>query len=151
MWSVNIAVPFLTIAYSFNRLKEVDKFSFNIGREENQTQCGYKHLGFWEECCFFSLIYRPWIKCSRKQQRSGKMKRHLSDWVIIMMCLLLSGDIHQCPGPVSKDFEGIILDDPDMSHRVSTVEQCRSSEVAVEWSSIVECWRDLLPCLNQEM
>ncbi len=76
------------------------------------------------------------------------MKRHLSDWVIIMMCLLLSGDIHQCPGPVSRDFEGIISGDSDMRPRVSTVEQCRNSEIAVEWSSIADCWRDLLPCFE---
>lgn len=46
------------------------------------------------------------------------MKRHLSDWVIIMMCLLLSGDIHQCPGPVSRDFEGTISGDPDKDPEV---------------------------------
>ncbi len=117
----------------FNRLKEVVEFSFNIGREEKQTRYGYKHRGFGKSVVFL-LIYHPWINCSRKQRRSGKMKRHLSDWVIIIMCLLLSGDIHQCPGPVSRDFEGTISGDPDIRPRVS--------------SSIADCWRDLLPCFE---
>ncbi len=52
----------------FDRLKEVDELLFNIGREEKQTRCGYKHLGFGKSVVF-PPIYHRWIICSRKQQK----------------------------------------------------------------------------------
>lgn len=92
-----------------------------------------------------TLIFRPWITCSKKQRRG--QKRQLSDLLIILMCLLVSGDIHQCPGPGScKGGEGVCPTFAADGRRALGAEQCRRSEIGVEWSLMADQWSDLRPC-----
>lgn len=117
-------------------------FDFNIGIK--QPRCGCKHLGFGKNV-IYTLIFRPWITCSKKQRRG--QKRQLSDLLIILMCLLVSGDIHQCPGPGScKGGERVCQTFAADGRRALGAEQCRRSEIGVEWSLMADQWNDLRPC-----
>lgn len=67
-----------------------------------------------------------------KTQKPYQAKCHTSNLFIITLCLLLSGDVHQCPGPISSVVDGAMwpsVNQPGLATafdvRVQQVGECR--------------------------
>nr|XP_055051183.1 uncharacterized protein LOC129436946 [Misgurnus anguillicaudatus] len=59
----------------------------------------------------FTITFLTRRRFYRRKSEGSVYKQQHNNAVIIAICLLLSGDIHQCPGPTIVTDEGSIVDD----------------------------------------
>lgn len=76
-----------------------------------------KHLGLGKHVLAATFIH-PYLYSEKRKHTKSALKPQQSLALIITICLLLSGDIHQCPGPTN----GPTSD----SHHIITSNYCRS-------------------------
>lgn len=75
-----------------------------------------KHLGLGKHVLAATLIHPHLYSEIRKHTKSA-LKPQQSLALVITICLLLSGDIHQCPGPTNPTSD---------NHHILTSNYCRS-------------------------
>lgn len=68
-------------------------------KQTNKVQLVF---GYVEYVLAATLQFPQWYN-PRKKTAKSSCRRHSNEAVIIAICLLLPGDIHQCPGPTSNE------------------------------------------------
>ncbi|KAJ8385627.1 hypothetical protein AAFF_G00184240 [Aldrovandia affinis] len=80
------------------------KPNFAIDLLSHYTAQANKHFGFGRHVIAVAFIYPSLYNRGTKHTKTVS-KLQQSHTLIITICLLLSGDIHQCPGPLNKPAE----------------------------------------------
>lgn len=75
-----------------------------------------------------------------------KKYKSVKDLLIILMCLLVWEDIHQCPGPGLCEGVGVCLIFAEEGHQALSAMLCWRLEIGVEWSLIADQWSNLRNC-----
>lgn len=115
-------------------------FTFLI-QDRDMTE---RHFGMGTNIVYESFLSHPWaVPCTKKN--GSKRKQRRSDGSIIIICLLLSGDVHPCPGPAAGGCQqpGDIIVKSRFDVRRAGGEECRRPAISEEWSFIAENWDSL--------
>lgn len=75
------------------------KYANNADLLGQQTNNGMANFGYGKHTLTVRFIFPSLYKSVKKRRKTTTRLRH-SDALIIMICLMLSGDIHPCPGPL---------------------------------------------------
>lgn len=75
---------------------------YNEPSEWSNFKTGGKHFGYGKNVVAATFVSPSLLISSKKGQFRGGGQVNREN-VIVMLCLLLSGDVHQCPGPIRNN------------------------------------------------
>lgn len=90
------------LLYAFILTLSVPKFQSNPVEANISLKLGGKHFGYGKNIVATTFVFPSLMTSFKKRLKKQSERSSQGETLIIILCLLLSGDVHQCPGPISN-------------------------------------------------
>ncbi|CAM4651696.1 unnamed protein product [Leuciscus chuanchicus] len=77
----------------------------NLVEANVSLKFGGKHFGFGKTIVATTFVFPGLMSSFKKRLKKQPERSSQGETLIIILCLLLSGDVHQCPGPISNSVD----------------------------------------------